>query len=232
MGKLKKIHLFLLQREIDLDQKKSLVYIAGRNCVTILDLNLDFLSSWKLPKEPPFIWSTFRGLKIDGNILYLTINGLNQICLCNSQDGKLLKEFGTIHGGSGDGQFSQPYGVTVDGQYLYICDCGNHRVQILMKENGIYYEKWGKEGSEEGQFRFPYSIYNNVLEDLIYVGDDHSVQLFKKDGVCIQRLGDKKRGSQMNQFRAVYSICVGEDDRLYVSDRSNKRIQIYKRASH
>jgi len=203
---------------IDIDQTNSTLYIADKTHITVLNLELQCLSSWTLPKEP--LYMTFRGLKVDGHTLYLTIWGYDQIFLCNSQVGSVLKEFGG--NGSQDGEFQCPTGLTVNNKYVYICDYLNDRVQILTKENGIYVSKWGneKESTKQGEFYNPHSIYNHVLEDLIYVGDQMSIQIFSKDGVCIQRLGDK------TSFYSVLGICV-MDDRLYVSDGSNNRIQIF-----
>jgi len=208
---------------IDIDEKNSLLYIADQTHITILNLKLESLSSWKLSKESPSTWS-FRGLKVDGNILYLTISGLHEIFSHNSQDGKLLKEFGSE--GSENGAFNYPLGLTVNNKYVYICDRNNHRVQILTKEDGIYFSKWGN-GTKQGQFEDPRSIYNCLSEDLIYVGDSCSVQIFRRDSICIQRLGDKESGTKMNQFNIVYGICVMYD-RLYVSDWNNHRIQIFE----
>jgi len=212
-------------------KKNSNLYIADNTHIVILNLKLETLSSWKLPKEPPSV-SFFRGLKVNGETIYLTVQGLHQFFLCTSHDGKLLKEFGTVVSSSKDGEFQSPLGLTVDNKFIYICDCWNHRVQILIKENGSYFSKWGngRPSSEQGQFDHPRSIYNYLSEELIYVGDYKSVQLFRKeDGICIQRIGDKKLGNQMSQFWDVYGICV-MDDRLYISDFHNRRIQIFKRA--
>jgi len=140
-----------------------------------------------------------------------------------------LNEFGSRGSSSKIGEFDYPVGLTVDNKYIYICDCSNHRVQILTKENGIYYSKWGT-ANTKGQFINPYGIYNHLPEDIIYVGDASSVQLFSKDGVCIQRLGEEFYGSKMKQFNWVNGICV-MNDRLYVSDCDNRRIQIFKRTT-
>jgi len=127
--------------------------------------------------------------------------------------------------GSKEGEFDFPKGLTVDNRYVYICDWYNHRVQILTKDNGIYVSQLGNGKSSE-QFEYPYSLYNHVSEEVIYVGDAPSVQLFR-EGICIQRLGNEC-GNQMNQFDGILSICV-VDDRLYLSDCYNARIQIFKR---
>jgi len=210
---------------IDINEKNSMLYLVNRTHVTLLNLKLEHISSWRLPKEPG--GGLFLGLKVDGHILYLTIDSRHQIFLCNSQDGKILQEFGTVKCGFKDGEFNHPFGVSVDNTYIYICDTLNNRVQIFKKENRNYFSKWQPPNIK---FNYPYSIYNYLPEDIIYVGDDCSVQLFKKDGVCIQRLGGDIRGNQMHQFDVVFGMCV-LDDRLYVSDNYNNRIQIFKMAT-
>jgi len=208
---------------IDTEIKNSLlhIYIADRTHVNLLNLKLECLSSWKFPTLPSF--AGFRGLKVDGHSLYLTIQGQDQVFVCNSQDGKILNQFGN--------QLKGPLGVTVDNKYIYICDRFNHRVQILTKETGIYFSQWGEEkGTGQGQFYLPRSIYYQILDDVIYVGDWMSVQIFRKDGVCIQRLGEATSGSQINQFDAVHGICV-MNDRLYISDGNNERLKIFKRST-
>jgi len=198
-----------------------MLYIANDTHVTILNLKLEFLSSWNLST------SSVLQLKVDGNTLYLILGAFNKIRLCNSQDGKNLKEFGIVPG-SKDGEFGYPCGLTVDNKYVFICDRNNHRIQILTKDNGVYISKWGRgiESTEQGQFSYPESIYHHLSEDLMYIGDRFSVQLFSKDGVCIQRLGDEE-GIHMNQFQEVVGICV-MDGRLYVGDCGNRRIQTFE----
>jgi len=122
---------------IDIDEENSILYIADKTRVTRLNLKLEFLSSWEFPKQREFGW-IFRGLKLDSNTVSLTIHGLHQIFLCNCQDGKILKEFGTVFSGTKDGEFHYPYGLTVDNKYVYICDNENHRVQILTKEGILF----------------------------------------------------------------------------------------------
>jgi len=118
----------------------------------------------------------------------------------------------------------------LDLKCIYICDCDNHRIQILTKDKGIFVMQWGsgEESTDQGQFSNPMSIYNNLGEEIFYVGDNWSVQLFEKDGNCIQRLGQDISGNSMNQFHWITSLCV-MDDRLYVCDHVNQRIQIFQK---
>jgi DNA-binding beta-propeller fold protein YncE len=57
--------------------------------------------------------------------------------------------------GSGDGQFKQPCGVSVDGfGNVYVADSGNDRVQKF-SSSGVYLAKWGSSGSSGDQFNYP-----------------------------------------------------------------------------
>jgi len=51
---------------IDIDEKNNILYIADKNNVTMVNLKLEIVSSWKLPEQN----NTFRGLKIDNNRLF------------------------------------------------------------------------------------------------------------------------------------------------------------------
>jgi len=172
----------------------------------------------------------FRDVVIDNNILYLTVGGVHQIFLAQPQDGKILNKWGTINSGSKPEEFNIPLGITIVHQHIYICDSYNHRIQVLNKTNGKFYHQIGsgKPSIEVGQFRNPSCIYNDFLEDIIYVGDAASVQLFRKNGVCIQRLGDGKSGPRIDQFNMIYAICI-MDDRLFVSDDGNRRMNVFER---
>jgi len=214
---------------IDIEEKEGRLYVADKTHITILNFNLEICTSWIIPIQTPFR-SARRRLKVNNNALYLTLQELHHVYLYKKTDGQVLNKFGTSESGSKDGQFAFPSGITVNNQYLYVCD-QNHRVQILTKDEGIYCTKWGtgKEGTTQGEFTFPYSIYYSLEEKIVYIGDNYSVQLFeKKNGICIQRLGDTKRGENMNQFWVVVSICI-MNEQLFLSDY-NERIQIFKRA--
>lgn len=69
------------------------------------------------------------------------------------------REFVTEWGefGSGDGQFSFPTGIDVDGSgNVYVADLGGF-VQKF-GGNGAFITKWGSEGSSDGQFQDPRGI--------------------------------------------------------------------------
>jgi len=225
--KLKENRSFNTPCGLDIDEKTNLLYVVDHNNVTILNPDLDLISFWELPKKEH---SYFRGLKLNNNVLYLTIRGIHQIFLCNPHDGKVLNKWGNIEGGSKQEEFNFPLGLTTNNKYLYLCDSENHRIHVLLKENGQFYQQWGngKESTEKGQFTYPYCVVYYVEEEIFYIGDNCSVQIFSEDGTCIQRLGDTSTGDMMHQFNVIHGICVW-GNRLCVSDVNNERIQIFRK---
>jgi len=203
---------------IDIDEEKKLLYVADQSNLTILNLQLNFISSWILPSIIGF----YRGIKINSNILYVTIpEASSNIFLCNPQDGKIINKYA-----NSDHVLNNPRGITVNNKYIYVCDCDNHRFQILNKKNGNFHCQWGNYESREelGQFHDPVSVYYYIEDDNFYIGDSFSVQIFRKDSVCIQRIG---RGSKLSW---VAGICI-INELLYVSDFNNRRIQIFRHVS-
>ena len=68
-------------------------------------------------------------------------------------DRHLHLQWGTS--GSGDGQFSNPLGVTTDpAGNVYVADAGNDRIQKFTSA-GTFLTKWGTDGSGDGQFDNP-----------------------------------------------------------------------------
>ena len=61
---------------------------------------------------------------------------------------------------------------------LMVCDAGNHRVQVF-ELSGKFVTKFGSEGSERGDFRFPRSLAN--LSDgriVVCEMNNHRIQVF------------------------------------------------------
>ena len=84
--------------------------------------------------------------------------------------------------GSGDGQFSNPGGISIKGDVLYVADAGNYRVQKLTS-SGKFLHKFGKEGSGQGQFNWPIAVIidsNNKL--IVSDNNNHRIQIFNENG--------------------------------------------------
>jgi len=129
----------------------------------------------------------FRGIKVDEESLYLTIEGIDKLFICHSHDGKLITAIGQK--GSNECEFSDPMGLTVDNKNVYICEYGNKRIQILTKKDGRYVSQWNG-------FDHPFSIYYYMGN--FYIGDKSNVHIRSMDGP-LQTIGDKIRGKKVNQ---------------------------------
>jgi len=148
----------------------------------------------------------------------MSIRVSDQIFLLNMRDGVILKKFGTTGGSS---QFNSPGGITIHQSYLYVCDVGNDRIQIVEKKKGKFINQW------KG-FNSPRCIYFHDEIEIFFVGDAYSVQLFTKDNICVQRLDFRHfTAIPALYFTAIPALCVF-DDRLYVADFRNDRIQIFE----
>ena len=210
--------------DVDIDTKRSLVYLVNQTDVFILKLNHEtHSSSWKLPLLVPSSYR--RGIKVDQSNFYFVMEKVPKIFVCEASDGSALKQCNLQNG-----QYVEhnPRGLTLDDQVIYVCDRTHHCIHRVKKHTGVFQASWGQVGTELGQFSFPYSIYYD-LEGTFYIGDSVSVQLFSKEGLCYERLGlDSTQGSGMNQFDGVFGIIV-LNGKLYVSDGCNHRIQVFRR---
>ena len=92
------------------------------------------------------------------SLLLLTALFTSQTRIITGSRGLLLTVLSWQNGdfvGSGDGMFSTPSDIATgpDGS-VYVADSGNHRIQRFTPE-GAYVNKWGSEGSGDGQFFYP-----------------------------------------------------------------------------
>ena len=95
-----------------------------------------------------------------------------------SNDGVLLRSLGC--GNNGVNKLTDPRGVCVSGQYVYVSNDGGHDVSVFMT-TGHYVTSFGQEGQEEGEFQHPYGICGDMHHDFISVCDlsNRRVQYFQ-----------------------------------------------------
>ncbi|TMA57524.1 MAG: hypothetical protein E6J75_07440, partial [Deltaproteobacteria bacterium] len=87
-----------------------------------------------------------------------------------------LTNWGSL--GSGDGEFSQPSGVAVDGSgNVFVADTGNNRIQEFTN-TGTFLAKWGTTGSGDGEFFAPYGVGVDTSGN-IFVADTNNNRIQK-----------------------------------------------------
>ena len=141
-----------------------------------------------------------------------------------SKKGKLMKVVGQK--GTQPGEFSDPSLIKAINNTLYVCDRGNHRVQILNTELE-YVNSFGCYGDEDGQFNRPNDIAQDRAGNL-YVADvrNNRVQVFHRKGQFLCAFSRKGAASKNLHFPC--GICVGSDQLVYASDNKNKCASVFK----
>ena len=134
-------------------------------------------------------------------------------------------------------QFAEPWCIAIAGDLIYITDYGNHRVQIFDGATRNYIATLGTTGSagaSNTQFNYPFGVAVST-DNRIYVADygNHRVQIF--DGATrnyITTVGTTgSAGASNTKFSCPTGVAVSADNRIYVADHSNDRVQIFDGAT-
>ncbi len=133
--------------------------------------------------------------------------------------------------GSEPGQFnfgsSQDYtkppggGIAVAGNYVYVADSGNNRIQRFNLEGGEGME-WGAKGSGPGQFSYPRGVAANASEVLVADDDNHRIEKFDPNGAYQSSAGSQ--GSGPGQFAFPYGVALDAAGNVYVADDLGHRV--------
>jgi len=127
-----------------IDCSNTYLYIMDIKRFFILDLDNQekiIHLSWALPHQD----GRARGLKVDEKEkIYFTIEHSHEIFVF-AKDGKQISRYGSgnymgeMGSSHQDGLFNEPRGITVNKNYIYVCDCWNHRVQLLLVGDGSFF---------------------------------------------------------------------------------------------
>ena len=139
------------------------------------------------------------------------------------QTGQLKNTIGSS--GSGDGQFSFPYGISIKGDVLYVADSGNHRVQKLTS-SGKFLHKFGQRGSGQGQFNRPVSVFfdsNNKL--IVSDRDNHRIQIFNENGGWLLTIDGN--GSGNHSFQYPSGLALDPQENIHVAAQRSNTIKVF-----
>jgi len=201
------------------------VYVADTNNYRIQKFTStgQFITKWGSFGRGDGQFYSLSGIAVDssGNVYvadggYVVGEGNNCIQKFTS-DGQFITKWGST--GSGDGQFYNPFGITVDSKgNIYVADKGNSRIQKFTSD-GQFITKWGSTGSGDGQFSSPYGIAVDSSGN-VYVADSGNsrIQKFTSSGQFITKW--RSEGNGDGQFEYPESIAVDSSGNVYVADLS------------
>ena len=164
------------------------------------------------------------GVTIDkSDNIYVSDNGISSLFKF-SKEGNLVKVDGQK--GTRPGEFSDPSSLKVINDTLYVCDRGNHTVQILNTDME-YVNSFGCHGDGDGQFNYQNDISQDRAGNL-YVADTRNdrVQVFDCEGQFLSTFS--KKGAASKHLNQPYGICVGSDQFVYVCDNGNNCVSVFK----
>ncbi len=124
----------------------------------------------------------------------------------------------------------KPKGMDLDADgNMVVVEPHYTRVNLLSPELKLL-TRWGNQGTNEGQLAFPRSVAVNTHGELII--SEYSlverVQRFSAHGEkCLNSFG--KLGSAPGEFNRPEGVGTDAQDRIYVADSCNHRIQVFTR---
>ena len=138
-------------------------------------------------------------------------------------DGTIVKSLGTK--GSAPGEFKHPNGIRVsNNNELYVCDMGNHRIQVFDKDLKFLRSIWDK--ASGGCFQFP-GVLDFDKAGYVYVTDqdNHCIRVLTPDGEYVLNIG--MPGRKGGELYHPISVAV-HNKMVYVADRVTKGISVFQ----
>ena len=166
-----------------------------------------------------------RGIAFDsaGNIL--VAEGGNHRIQKFTAKGQFLIAVGRK--GSGHLEFDDPIGIGINrkNKKVYICDCDNHRIQIL-NEDLTFSGSFGSYGNGDGQLNYPWDVaLDSTGSTYIADSENHCIQVFTPEGMFLRRFG--KKGSGEGELNWPSSVTIDSNDLVYVTEVNNHRVSIF-----
>jgi DNA-binding beta-propeller fold protein YncE len=198
------------------------IYVVDQNNDRIQKYSADghFIAQWGESGEGDGQFNLPWGIALDSQGDVYVADWRNDRIQKFSPNGRHLASFG--ESGTGDGQFSRPAGVAVDSAgYIYVADWGNERVQVL-----------GPDG-EHGVTLMGQGTLSKWAKDFLAVNPDEQSQRDISNlspHLPLQYDTPYQVSTQVEpNFWGPGSVNLDSEGRLYVTESSRHRLQIYQR---
>ena len=124
-----------------------------------------------------------------------------------------------IGGSKAPGVFAYPVNIIIDTKtdHFYVCDCGNHRVQVFNKSFQFLSMFSEKMNGPDGICIFQNKVY--VIQTL-----GHYLNIYSRECKLLSSVG--KKGSDELEFNSPRGITVSTEwSRIYICEYDNNRVQ-------
>jgi PKD repeat protein len=170
-------------------------------------------------------------IAIYNNLLYVADGGNHRVQIINVANPLSPVYVGTIgttgESGEDNAHFSNPSGVAVDANYVYVADRWNNRVQIFARTTRSYVATLGSYGSENGQFWEPTDVAVDTLGNL-YVADfvNTRVQQFDKNRTYVRTFGVARVPYLTDDYHYnnPIGVAAAPDGSLYIVEDNGHRL--------
>jgi DNA-binding beta-propeller fold protein YncE len=126
--------------------------------------------------------------------------------------------------GDFDESLDKPMDVAKIGEFIYVSDTNNKRVQVFDTAGSPIF-KFGKEGKKEGEFNFPYGISGDKDKN-VYVADlyNGTISIFDTKGNFLKYF--KEKDEKNKAIKSPGGIRIFEE-KLYVTDIEQSKVFVF-----
>ena len=165
------------------------------------------------------------GIAVD-NKGYLYVADYTLHCIQKfTMSGQFVRQLGSC--GTAEGQFRNTSGLVLSqSELLFVCDCGNHRIQVFRNEQFSY--TFGQYGKEPGYFNNPRDLTLNSNEDQLFITDreNNRVQVFTPNGQFLRIFGNFT-DIPFKLIRPI-GIYYTPDNHLLISSHGNHYVLVFE----
>ena len=203
------------------------IFVSSMTKIDVFTMEGQFLNAAGQQGSGPLQFTNAAGIAIGkGGKIYVADAQNNRIQVLNN-DLTYQSSFCKASESLGSGQLSMPQAIAINSEgNVYVADMMNHAVQAFTPE-GEFLLKFGKYGAatEPGSLCSPTSIAID-RQDNVYVGNSTgTIGIFDKQGNFLRQFGSY--GSELGQFSQIKGMHIDRKGRLYVSEWTSNRIQIF-----
>lgn len=175
------------------------------------------------PKKSPHITTYTRPSDVavtqEGHLAVAEF-GSHTVSLYSSEDGNRIHTFGEVDKpGHEDGEFDGPSALAIRGDFMYVCEVNNHRVQKFRVSTREFVSKFGGRGEGDGQFSAPKGICLDS-EGRVFVADhgNNRIQIFSEDAGFVHSIECRNN---------PWGMAFDPQGRLHVAVHNANCIQVF-----